>query len=90
MDIMAMDPRPVIVFSNGEHSLGIAVDEIRDIVEDHILLQQVAARAGVLGVSIIAERATEVVDLDWYFREALGSRRGPSLTPAMGSARVAA
>ncbi|WP_053333643.1 chemotaxis protein CheA [Gemmatimonas phototrophica] len=90
MDIMAMDPRPVIVFSNGEQSLGIAVDEIRDIVEDHITLQRVATRAGVLGVTVIAERATEVVDLDWYFREALGTKRSPSLTPVMGTARIAA
>ncbi|WP_439643351.1 chemotaxis protein CheA [Gemmatimonas sp.] len=90
MDITARDPRPVIVFSNGEQSLGIAVDDIRDIVEDHIVLQRAASRAGVLGVSVIAERATEVVDLDWFFREAFGTGRTPSLTPVMGHARIAA
>jgi two-component system chemotaxis sensor kinase CheA len=90
MNIRARDPRPVIVFSNGEQSLGIAVDDIRDIVEDHIVLQRAASRAGVLGVSVIAERATEVVDLDWFFREAFGTGRTPSLTPVMGHARIAA
>ena len=90
MDITARDPRPVIVFSNGEQSLGIAVDDIRDIVGDHIVLQRAASRAGVLGVSVIAERATELVDLDWFFREAFGTGRTPSLTPVMGPARIAA
>ncbi len=90
MEITARDPRPVIVFSNGEQSLGIAVEDIRDIVEDHIVLQRSATRAGVLGVSVIAERATELVDLDWYFREAFGPARHPSLTPARGQERIAA
>ena len=90
MDIRAMSPRPVIVFNNGEQSIGIAVDEIRDIVEDHVQLQRASSRDGVLGVAVIAGRATEVVDLDWYFREASGTRRAPVLTPAMGSPRIAA
>ncbi len=68
MNMRAKDPRPVIVFSDRDRTLGIAVDEIRDIVEDHLTLQRGATRAGVLGVTVIAERATEVIDTNHFIR----------------------
>ncbi len=72
MDLRARDPRPVIVFNDRDRTMGVAVDEIRDIVEDHIQLQRGATRPGVLGVCIIAERATEVIDTDYFLRRAHG------------------
>ena len=72
IDIRAKDPRPVIVFSDRDRTMGVAVDEIRDIVEDHITLQRGASRAGVLGVCVIEDRATEVIDTDYFLRLAHG------------------
>jgi len=72
MDMHAKDPRPVIVFSDRNRTMGVAVDEIRDIVEAHITLQRKASRPGVLGVAVIADRATEVIDTDWFLRRAHG------------------
>jgi len=72
MDLRAMDPRPVIVFSDRERTMGVAVNEIRDIVEDHVTLQRSATRPGVLGVCVIAERATEIIDTDYFLRRAHG------------------
>ena len=89
MQIAARTPRPVIVFNNGAGFMGIAVDEIRDIIDASLEVQRAGSRAGVLGVSVMAGRATEIVDLEWFFREAAG-RRAPSLTPVQGSARIAA
>ncbi len=77
IDLRAMDPRPVIVFSDRNRTMGLAVNEIRDIVEDHVQLQRRASRPGVLGVSVIAGRATEVIDTDHFLRHA----HGETLTP---------
>ncbi len=72
LDMRAKDPRPVIVFSDRDRTMGVAVDEIRDIVETHVHLERSANRPGVLGVAVIAERATEVIDTNHYLRLAHG------------------
>jgi two-component system chemotaxis sensor kinase CheA len=89
MHIAGRDPRPVIVFNNGTGFMGIAVDEIRDIIDSSLAVQRAGTRPGVLGVTVMAGRAAEIVDLEWFFREAAG-RRAPSLTPVQGNARIAA
>jgi two-component system chemotaxis sensor kinase CheA len=70
LDLRAKDPRPVIVFSDRNRIMGLAVDEIRDIVEDRVQLQRRATRPGILGVCVIAERATEILDTDYFLRHA--------------------
>jgi two-component system, chemotaxis family, sensor kinase CheA len=70
MDLRAMDPRPVIVFSDRDRTMGVAVNEIRDIVEERIVVQRAASRPGVLGVCVIGERATEIIDTDFFLRQA--------------------
>lgn len=72
LDLRSMDPRPVIVFSDRNRTLGVAVNEIHDIVEDHLKLQRPASRPGVLGIAVIAGRATEVIDTDHFLRQANG------------------
>ncbi|MFQ3623856.1 MAG: chemotaxis protein CheW, partial [Acetobacteraceae bacterium] len=80
----AEDRRPVLVFTDQGRSVGLAVDEILDVVEDRIDIQLVADRPGILGSAVIAGRATEVIDTahwlqraadDWFHRQA-GSSRG--------------
>ncbi len=75
LDMRAKDPRPVIVFSDRNRIMGLAVDEIRDIVEDRVLLQRRGTRPGILGVCVIAERATEILDTDHFLRFAHGMDR---------------
>ena len=70
IDLRSMDPRPVIVFSDRNRTMGVAVNEIRDIVEEHVKLERRAMRPGVLGVAVIAGRATEVIDTDHFLRHA--------------------
>jgi len=85
MDLRSMDPRPVIVFSDRNRTMGLAVNEIRDIVEEHVQLQRRAARPGVLGVSVIAGRATEVIDTDHFLRHAHGESVPPQSDDAAPS-----
>jgi len=58
--------KPVLVFASDEQSLGIIVDEIIDIVEEHIDVQVAASQSGVLGSAIINKHATDIVDVAHY------------------------
>jgi two-component system, chemotaxis family, sensor kinase CheA len=57
----------VIVFTDGER-LGLAVDEIHDIVEDRLDIQSSRPRPGCSGTAVIAGRSTEVVDINAFLR----------------------
>ncbi|MEO7040903.1 MAG: chemotaxis protein CheA [Gemmatimonadaceae bacterium] len=60
----------VIVFNEGSSSFGIAVNDIRDIVDEVLNLQLIAVRPGVLGTAIIGGAATEVLDVSYYMNRA--------------------
>ncbi len=62
----------VIVFNEGSSSFGIAVSDIRDIVDEVLNLELLAARPGILGTAIIAGAATEVLDVSYYMQRARG------------------
>ena len=70
LDVTAKDPRPVVVFSDGHHAMGLAVEEIRDIVEDNIVVEARGGRSGVLGVAVVNGRATELLDTGFFLRQA--------------------
>ena len=57
------DPSQVVVFNNGERSIGILVDRILDIVEDQVTARQAAARPGLLGSAVIGKKVTDLLDL---------------------------
>lgn len=59
--------RPLLVFSRGEASLGLLVDEIVDIVEGP-LLPNLAGGRGEAASIVVAGRATELIDVEAYWR----------------------
>jgi two-component system, chemotaxis family, sensor kinase CheA len=59
----AQDPAQVVVFNNGERSIGILVDQILDIVEDQVTVRQAAARKGLLGSAVVGKKVTDLLDL---------------------------
>ena len=70
--------QPLLVFSDGRRSMALAVDEIVDIVEDHLAIQVSSGNPGVLGSAIVKGRATEIIDVghflplafeDWFRRK---------------------
>ncbi len=71
LDVRARDPRPVVVFRDGSRTVGLAVDEIRDIVDAAVRLHPTSNRLGVQGVAVIGGRATEVVDTRHFLANAL-------------------
>jgi len=58
--------QPVLVFAENHTSIGLAVDEIVDVVEERVDLQMGSDREGVIGSAIIKGKATDVVDIAWY------------------------
>jgi two-component system chemotaxis sensor kinase CheA len=77
--------QPLLVFSNGERSVGLAVDAIVDIIEDKLDIEVGSDRPGVLGSAVIHGRATEIIDVghflplayeDWFSGGDLRRRHG--------------
>jgi len=64
----------VIVFNEGSASFGIAVGDIRDIVDEIVNLELVSTRPGILGTAVIAGAATEVLDVSYYMARARGAQ----------------
>ena len=58
--------QPLLVFSDGNRSMGLVVDEIVDIVEDKLDIQVGSDRAGVLGSAVVRGQATEIIDVGHF------------------------
>jgi two-component system, chemotaxis family, sensor kinase CheA len=72
IDMRGMDPRPAIVFSDGVHPMGLAVDAIRDIVNEAATIQNESTTPGLIGSIVVAGRTTELVDIDYFLAMASG------------------
>jgi two-component system, chemotaxis family, sensor kinase CheA len=59
--------QPVLVFVDGDMSLGIAVDDIKDIVDAVLDIELSSHRNGRIGTAVIAEKITEIIDIGHYF-----------------------
>jgi two-component system chemotaxis sensor kinase CheA len=59
-------PQPVLVFSEGDQTVGVAVDEILDIVDAVLKFELTASGSGMVGTAVVREKATEVVDISYH------------------------
>ncbi|MGH1378138.1 MAG: hybrid sensor histidine kinase/response regulator [Alphaproteobacteria bacterium] len=64
------ESKPVLVFSDKEQSLGIIVDDIVDIIDEHLDIQLSTQKNGLLGSAIINGIATDVVDITHFLDDA--------------------
>ena len=58
--------QPILVFSDRGRSMGLAVDEIVDIVEDKLEIEVSSEAPGSLGCAVIRGHATEVIDVGYF------------------------
>jgi two-component system, chemotaxis family, sensor kinase CheA len=58
--------QPLLVFIDKNHSMGLIVDEIVDIVEDRLDIQVGSQTPGTIGSAIIEGCATEIIDIAHY------------------------
>jgi two-component system chemotaxis sensor kinase CheA len=62
----------VVVYAGQGRSVGLVVDRIIDIVEEHLVMQPESARACVLGSAVIQKRVTDVLDVPGLIAAAEG------------------
>jgi two-component system chemotaxis sensor kinase CheA len=60
----------VVVYAENGVSVGLVVDRILDIVEDHVVMQKAGKRHGILGSAVIQQRVTDLLDVRGLIREA--------------------
>ena len=89
--------RPLLVFSRGARSLGLMAEEIVDIVETTAATELAGSFPGVTGSVVVAGRATELIDVDFYWRRCDGvagacseprAQAGGVAAPARASKRL--
>lgn len=64
------DPAQVIVFNDGDRSVGLLVDQILDVAEEAVTVRQKTARTGLLGSAVVGKRVADFLDLHHVLRAA--------------------
>ncbi len=68
--------QPVLVFTDRERSMGLMVEEIVDIVEDHLNIELASNKKGMIGTAVIGGNATDVIDASVFLTKAFGDWYG--------------
>ena len=67
----AVDPQAplqVVVYVEQGRSVGLVVERILDIVDEEIVLDRMAERAGILGTAVVQKRVTDMLDVQGVVR----------------------
>jgi two-component system chemotaxis sensor kinase CheA len=64
--IRSAGKQPILVFAEHDRVMGLVVDSIIDIVEEHLKIEVASEQDGVLGSALIRNCATEVIDVGHY------------------------
>jgi two-component system, chemotaxis family, sensor kinase CheA len=88
------DPVQVVVFNDGNGSVGMVVDEILDVTEDAVTVRQGSDRNGLLGSAVVGKQVTDFLDLNeviqatgkTWFEGRNGHAGGQKILMADGSA----
>ena len=54
----------VVVFNDGDRSVGVVVDQILDVAEEAVTVRQKSSRKGLLGSAVVGKRVTDFLDLN--------------------------
>ena len=70
-----MPPSPgrrqaVLVFNDRDRAMGLMVDAILDVVEEHLNIEGPSEQPGFLGSSVICGKVTDVIDCAWWLHQA--------------------
>jgi two-component system chemotaxis sensor kinase CheA len=60
----APDTVQVVVFNDGDRSVGMVVDEILDVTEEAVTVRQKSKRKGLVGSAVVGKRVTDFLDLN--------------------------
>ena len=67
------DPVQVVVFNDGDRSVGMVVDQILDVAEEAVTVRQRSGRKGLLGSAVVGSRVTDFLDLGEVIQAAAGN-----------------
>lgn len=70
MNLKDTGSQAVLVFADQQNTMGLLVDEIIDIVEEHMDVQLGSENKGLLGGAVIKGTATDVIDVGYYLGRA--------------------
>ncbi len=57
------DSAQVVVFNDGDRSIGLVVDQILDVAEEAVTVRQNTRRKGLLGSAVVGKRVTDLLDI---------------------------
>ncbi len=81
--------QPVLLFTEDRRTVGIAIDEVVDIVEERLDIQPIGQASGIIGTAVIRGRSTEIVDVAHYLPSRTLEAGGfPSHSPGGNRRRV--
>jgi len=91
---LTADPVQVVVFNDGDRSVGLIVDQILDVAEEAVAVRQRSGRKGLLGSAVVGKRVTDFLDLNYvldaaaedWFRDGGGPAGGKRILVAEASA----
>ena len=67
------DPVQVVVFNDGDRSIGMVVDQIVDVVEEAAKVRKKSGRPGLLGSAVVGKQVTDFLDLNAVIRASAGN-----------------
>ncbi|WAC47723.1 chemotaxis protein CheA [Asticcacaulis sp. SL142] len=88
--LMAEGIQPLLVFTGEGYAMALAVDEIVDVVEDSLSIELSPDRQGVRGTAVVAGRACEILDVDYYQFRGLAEHARKSTNTDSETGKVAA
>ncbi len=71
-DLKSEGQQPVLVFADGDRSMGLVVDEIVDIVEEQLKVELSVDEPGLIGTAVVSGKATDIIDAGYYLTQAWG------------------
>ena len=81
-------PRPVVVVSEGGRQAGLIVDAILDVLEAAVVPAPVRNEPGVLATALLADRATDVIDVPFWLAGSITAER-EAMPPALNDDEAA-
>jgi len=77
-EIKSQGRQHIMVFTQGDHTVGLAVDSILDIVDEKLDMEMPTDDQGTLGVAVLKGKATEILDIGSVMERAYPSWDQPA------------
>lgn len=80
--------QPILVFSDNDRTMGLVVDEIVDIVDEHLNVEMASNVEGMIGSAVVREKATDIIDVGYYLQKCFGDWFGSNGTNSFGAEKA--